>query len=242
MRFRTLHKWIGIVVGLALLMWAITGIIMMLPANRVRDSRVAALDLTRATISPAQALAGLAQRDSTPPVRSLVLIQILDQLVYQVETTRRTLLVSAETGDRFEVTPGMAEAIARASFRGTPGTIGVERLDKYDARYSSGDLPAYRVSLGDQAATISYVSARNGSVVSADSRRRMRSVVGKLHDFSALRVLTSSDWVRRGLAIGACVLSIISILTGYWLALPRRSPARRVRSTEPMLSARSSEK
>jgi len=58
--------------------------------------------------------------------------------------------------------------------------------------------------------------------------------IGKLHDFSAIKAVISADWVHRGLAITACVLSIISIFTGYWLALPRRQAPRRARSTEPM--------
>jgi uncharacterized iron-regulated membrane protein len=234
MRARTVHKWIGIVIGLALLMWTTTGIIMVLPVNRVRDTRVQPLDISRAIVSPAQAVARAANRDSAMAVRSLTVIQILDRVVYQVETRRRTLLVDAASGEPFEISADLAEAIARASFRGTAGQVEVERLERYDARYSSGDLPAFRVSLGDAAKTVSYVSGRTGSMMTGDSRRRLRPVVGKLHDFSAIKAVISADWVHRSLAIGACVLSIVSIFTGYWLALPRRSPNRRARTTEPL--------
>ena len=233
MRARTLHKWMGIVIGLALLMWTTTGIIMVLPVRRVRDTGDRPLQVSRAVISPAQAIARIAG-DSVPRVRSVVLLQIADQVVYQVETRRRAVLVNAETGEPFEVSALVAEQIARGAFRGTAGKVTVEHLTAYDARYSGGDLPAFRVSLGDSANTVSYVSARNGSIVSADSRRRLRGVVGKLHDFSAIKAVISADWVHRGLAITACVLSIISIFTGYWLALPRRQAPRRARSTEPM--------
>jgi Na+-transporting NADH:ubiquinone oxidoreductase subunit F len=235
MRARTLHKWLGIVIGLALLMWTITGIIMVLPANRVRDTGGGQLQVGRAVISPAQVVARLAEADSAPRVRSVALIQLADHILYQVETRRRTVLVDAESGELFQVTAEVAGQIARGAFRGTPGKITIEQLTEYDARYSGGDLPAYRVSLGDSANTVSYVSARNGSIVSADSRRRLRGVVGKLHDFSAIKAVISTDWVHRSLAIAACVLSIISILTGFWLALPRKPVSRRPgRSTEPM--------
>jgi Na+-transporting NADH:ubiquinone oxidoreductase subunit F len=235
MRARTVHKWMGIVIGLVLLMWTITGIIMVLPMKRLRDTGLKPIEVARATISPAQVVARLAERDSTPPVRSIGLVMIADNVVYQVETRRRTLLINAETGEPFEISAAVAEQVARASLQGTPGQVAVERLTQYDARYSGGDLPTYRVSLGDSANTVSYVSARNGSIVSADSRRRLRGVVGKLHDFSAIKAVISADWVRRSLAITACVLSIISIFTGYWLAWPRNQVARRPgRSTEPM--------
>lgn len=234
MRARTLHKWIGIVIGLALLMWTTTGIIMVLPVNRVRDGEVRPLQVGRAVISPAQAVARLSEGDSVSRVRSVALIQIADYVVYQVETRRRAVLINAETGEPFEISAAVAEQVARGAFRGMPGKVTVERLTEYDARYRGGDLPTYRVSLGDSAATVTYVSARNGTVVSADRGRRWRGVVGKLHDFSAIKAVISNDWVHRGLAITACALSIVSIFLGYWLALPRKQAARRARSTEPM--------
>ncbi len=237
MRARSIHKWMGIVIGLALLMWTVTGIIMVLPRNRPRDAGPARLDVARATIAPAQAVARLAERDSGAlAVRSVTLVQVLDQVLYQVEMRRRTVLVDAATGEPVEITAAMAEAIARRNFRGAPGTVQVERLTGYDARYGSGDLPAWRVTLGDAAGTVSYVSGRNGSIVSADSRRRFRSIIGKLHDFSAIKVLVSADWVHRTLAIGACLLSIVSIITGYWLAFvrPRARPQPRARTTMPL--------
>ena len=234
MRARDLHKWMGIVIGLVLLMWTTTAIIMALPVKRVRETSVKSLDVARAVISPAQALARLTERDSAGTVRSITLIQVLDNVLYQVEARRRTLLVNAETGEPFEVSAAVAERIARETFRGVPGKVEVERLTSYDARYSSGDLPAFRVSLGDSASTVSYVSARNGAIVSADSRRRLRSIAGKLHDFTAIKAVISADWVHRGISITASVLALVSIVTGYWLALPRRPVSRRVRSTEPM--------
>jgi hypothetical protein len=228
-RSRTIHKWIGVVIGLALLMWTITGIIMALPGRRVRETSVGTIDLSRATIAPVQALARLADRDSASPVRAVSLIQILDHVVYRAETARRTLLVNAENGQPFEITPAIAEGLARRSIRGTVGEATVERLTTHDSRYASGDLPAYRVTLNG-AATVAYVSARDGSVIQGDSRR-LRSIVGKLHDFSAIKLLISADWVHRALAIGTCSLAIIGILTGYWLALYR--PRRPMRNTEP---------
>ena len=233
LRSRTLHKWIGVAIGLVLLMWTITGIIMVWPTNRVRDTSGQTVDLSRAIVSPAQALERLADQDSAAPARAVSLVQILDHVVYQVDTRRRTFLVDAENGELFEITPAVAESIARKSFRGTVGEVMVEQLTAYDARYGSGDLPAWRVSLGDEAGTVSYVSGKNGTVISGDSRRRFRSVAGKLHDFSAIKVIVSADWVHRFLAIGACLLAITSIVTGYWLALPRKPPQRE-RATLPM--------
>ncbi len=173
--------------------------------------------------------------DSVPPVRGFQVLQILDAVVYQIQTRRNTVLINAATGDRYSITPDIAREIARTSFRGTPGEVQVEHLTAYDAGYSSGALPAYRVRLGDAASTITYVSELDGSVVTGDSRKRFRAAAGKLHDFSVVKLVFTADWIHRGLAMLTCFVAIGGILTGYWLALPKKkAPPTRPRSTMPM--------
>lgn len=233
MRIRTVHKWIGIAVGLVLLMWSVTGIIMILPGRPSEDAG-APIDLARATIPPAAALAGLTGRDPARAVRSLALIPILDRLVYQIEAGRKTYLIDASSGERVEITAETAREIAVRKFRGTPGQIQVERLVAHDAGYAAGTLPVYRVQMGDSRSTVSYVSERDGSVVTRDSRRQLRLTAGRLHDFSIIRLVGRADWFHRSLAVGAGLIVIGSILTGYWLAIPVRARMTRRRVTEPM--------
>lgn len=227
---RTIHKWIGIVTGIALLIWTVTGIIMVIPAPSSTPAP-SAFDLSRVTVPPGAVLAALSAGDSVPAVRSLALVQILDRVLYQIETPGQTILVDASNGQRFEISADVAQAVARKRFRGTPGQVTVEHLTAHDARYKTGTLPAYRVSFGDAAGTVAYVSARTGTLVQ-DRRRGFRVVVRRLHDFSILKDVIPADWVHRGLAIGACLLAIGGIVTGYWLALP--PPKRKTRVTEAM--------
>ncbi|MEO8200324.1 MAG: PepSY domain-containing protein [Gemmatimonadota bacterium] len=234
MQTRTLHKWIGILIGLVLLMWTVTGIIMVLPGNRSRQTaKSAPLDVASAIISPAAALVPLG--DSIAPVKSVELIPILDRVAYRIEGKGRTVLIDAKSGERIQVTPDAAREIAVRALRGRAGKARVETLTKHDARYPSGDLPVYRVILDDSAATVSYVSPGDGSIVSGDSRNRIRSVAGRLHDFSVVTIFVKSQWFHRSLIILASLVAIGGIVTGYWLALPRPRPTTtRQRVTVPM--------
>jgi hypothetical protein len=215
-------------------MWTMTGIIMVWPGRTRERGGDTPIDLSKATLSPAEVMSRLSVTDSITRVRGLAVLQILDQVVYQVQTRRGSILINAGTGDRYSITPDVAWAIALQGIRGAPGSVRVEHLTEYDARYSSGDLPVYRVTVGDAASTVKYVSERDGSVVSSDSRRRFRAAAGKLHDFSAIKMIFAADWLHRGLAITVCFVAIGGILTGYWLAVPAKKPPARVRSTMPV--------
>ena len=230
-RARQLHKWIGICVGIILLMWAVTGVILMIPGRAPRVI-ARALRLEQATVSPQQAIA-TAGGDSTGDIRSVALIQIHDRIVYRIDRGRRPILVDAASGARIEITAALAEAVARDAMNRPSGEVRVQPVTKHDALYPSGSLPAWRITIPGGAAP-AHVSRLDGTFVPAQSRSRVRSLAHDLHNFSIIRELVAADWFSRSLAIIAGLVSVASILTGYWLALPRRKTARRPRSTEPL--------
>ena len=226
-RSRPLHKWIGIVVGIILLMWSVTGIVLMIPGPRPAvNARV--LDVHQATVSPAQA-ALAAGGDSALNIRAMSLIQIHDQLVYRIDTGRRPILIGASSGQRLEIGAELAEAIAREGTGGTSAPATVDLVLNHDGLYTTGSLPVWRVRFGD--GVPAHVTQQDGTLVPPGSRSRFRAVSHDLHNFSILRELIPANWFYRSSAILLAAVSVISIVTGYWLAWPRR---RRVRTTEPM--------
>jgi uncharacterized iron-regulated membrane protein len=229
MRARWLHKWIGIWVGIVLLMWTVTGIILMVPGPRT-EVRVRPIPLSRAVVSPSQALAR-AGGDSTGEVRSTSLIRIHQHVAYRIDRGRRPLLVDAETGERLEITAALAEAIARDATGRSGGPAEVVTVRKHDALYITGNLPVWRVTFEGVEAPL-HVSQLDGALVPA--RSRFRAVVHDLHNMSIVQDLVAGDRFFRAFAIIAGTVALAGILTGYWLALPLRKPTRRARSTEPM--------
>ena len=230
MRARPLHKWIGIFVGIILLMWSVTGVYLMVPAPR-QVLRHRPLPLERATISPQQARA-IAVGDSGGEVRSASLIHLHERIAYRIESGRRPILVDAETGERFDITAALAESIARNALDRREGKARVEAVRKHDRYYFSGSLPVWRVSFEGVDGPPSHVSQLDGAFVPA--RSRLRAIMHDLHNFAIVQEFVPADWVSRWSAIIAGTVSVLSILTGYWLALPRGRAKRRARSTEPM--------
>lgn len=232
MRARSLHKWIGIFVGVVLLMWSVTGVVLMVPGHR---PEVAArpIPLERAAVSPREALV-IALGESGGEVRAASLVRIHQRVAYRIDGGRRPILVDAESGERIEITANLAEAVAREAIGREGGTVRVEPLRKHDAFYPAGSLPVWRVRFEGVEGGPSHVSQLDGTFVPAGSRSRFRTLMHDLHNFTIIRDFVAADWFFRTLAIIAGVVSIISIVTGYWLALPRRQGTRRVRSTEPM--------
>ena len=230
MRARPLHKWIGIFVGIILLMWCVTGVILMLPAHR-QEARARPIPLDRATVSPRHAVA-VALGDSVSQARSVSLIRIHQRVAYRIDGGRRPVLVDAETGERLTVTPALAEAVAREALGRTGGNAGVETVRKHDALYFSGNLPVWRVTFDGDDGPPSHVSQLDGAFI--PGRSRFRAIMHDMHNFAIIKEFVAPDWFSRSLAIISGTVAIISIITGYWLALPRRTPNRRTRSTEPM--------
>ena len=226
-RARPLHKWIGILVGLVLLMWSITGIVMMLPGSRPSTDGRARIDFSRASVSPAQVIAAMG--DSIPQVRSISIIQIYDLVAYRLDTARRPVLIDASSGGRIEITPALAESVARQAMGGGSGTLSVEVMSSHDRGYSTGSLPVYRVAMGG---TTGYVSQLDGAFIPSNTGRKWKALVHDLHNFSVIKLVIHPDWVYRTSAIFVSLVSIVSIFTGYWLALPR--PKRKARVTEPL--------
>jgi uncharacterized iron-regulated membrane protein len=236
-RARQLHKWIGIFVGIILLMWAVTGIVLMVPARRP-EVRTRPLQLEGATLSPQQALA-IAAGDSAGAVRTVSLIQIHDRIAYRIDRGRRPILVDAATGARMEITAALAEAVAREAMNQAGGKVDVAAVRKHDAYYPTGSLPVWRVTFEGAEGAPSHVNRLDGTFIPAGSRSRLHSLAHDLHNFSIVQEVIAADWFFRTFAIVAGIVSVVSIITGYWLTLPRRKTTRRVRSTEPMSFAKS---
>lgn len=224
-RPRKLHKWIGIGIGLFFFMWTVTGVIMIFPGRRgPASAQSLPPDWSTAVVSPARAVAAAREAADSlgNPVRSVALAYEGGRLLYRVQLARGNRLIDATTGARYEVTREEAIRLARAAFTGTPGSVTVEPLARHDIRYPAGALPVFRVVLGDAAGTVAYVSPRDASVTLSDGTRRFRSMASRMHDFSLVRNLTGSSGLHFWLVMLSCIVAVAGVITGYWLAWPRR--------------------
>jgi hypothetical protein len=205
------HKWIGVSVGLVLAMWLFTGIIMVTGRPLNLPSRP--LDFSTAVISPAQASA-----TSAVAVTRLELIGIGSAPIYKISTDSGTTLIDARSGEPFVVADSIAVAIAIEA----SGISGVTRTTRMA---SEGSAPGYRIVFSDPASTVVEVDA-NGAARVTDRLRRFRSLMGGLHTFGVLRRVIDSRNTVAGLLVGVAGTALVSVVTGYIMALPRRRRSR----------------
>ena len=218
------HKWIGIAVGVLLFSWTASGIVMMIPQSSVARSGPgtdAVIDWLAVTVSPARA-AEVASAAGGGTARKVDLQRLRDGMVYLVRFDGgRTVLVDASAGVIIRITADRATAIATD---GLPEAVvrRVDRIDRAPAGYW-GRLPAFRVELDDPRRTVAYVAEATGEVSRTVWRDRVQAQLGhSVHVFTPLKYLPGRDLTRVGTLVVTSLIALVSILTGYWLALPKR--------------------
>jgi uncharacterized iron-regulated membrane protein len=232
--FYKLHKWLAIGVGLILLMWIVTGIVMGSVGDRaLENAPPAPVNYSRVTLSPAQALEHLSGHTESA-IKSLTIVQLGGRPLYQVRLAdKSSVFIDAADGAEVVITPALARTMAEEAV-GRAAPANAIEVRAHDKDYPSGPLPILRVVYADAGQTSVDVSPRTAEVRVNDSRRRMRRLVGSLHTFGTLRGVIRSQATVHQLFIFASIVSLIVVITGYVLALPRR---RRSRAGETQGSA-----
>jgi uncharacterized iron-regulated membrane protein len=206
------HKWIGISVGVFLAMWLFTGIIMV-TGPRPPSPPTPQVDFSTAVISPAQAAA-----KGSAPVSRIELVAIGTAPTYKLSTSSGTVLVDARSGETVVINDSVAIMIASQA-SGVSAPAKARRL-----RPGAGPSE-YRVVFSDQAATVVEIEA-SGAAKATDRLRRFRSVINGLHTFGALRGVIPNRDIVEWLLVLIAGTALVSVVTGYVMALPRRRRSR----------------
>lgn len=222
--FYKVHKWVGVAVGVVLLMWIVTGVLLSAGEGR-GQGRATPPDYSRATVSPAAAVTAASTGDGgLTAVRSVELDRLGDRLIYRVKgTPRGVALIDAGTGERVVIDESLARALAQQAV--PKGAIASAELIRANDRGYPGSLPAWRVTFGDAEATWFHVGAQDGLVNVSTSASRISSTLHGLHTFGSLTALHIERRHIRLLLIAASVVALTVVATGYVLSLPRRRRA-----------------
>lgn len=218
------QKWIGVVLGVLLLMWAVSGIALILPPSVAESGGTTpnATNWTTVVISPAQAVQA-ASRSADSLVRSVVLRRILDTMTYVVRLKNgSTSFVDATTGRTYSMTDSMAFRIATAGLSNKGLDHHITRVTARPAWYRGG-LPAFRVELDDGVGTEVYVSESTAGVERTTQNDRLRDrIIRVAHRLEPLDNIRGGAHIRKAVIAAACVATIVYALLGFWLALPTR--------------------
>jgi uncharacterized iron-regulated membrane protein len=218
--FYRIHKWVGVGIGAVLLMWIVTGVLLSAGEGR-GPGRVAPPDYARATLSPAAAVAAATTGDSgLRAIRAVELDRLGDRVIYRLKgAPRGTALIDATTGERIVIGESLARELAQRAVPG--GTIESAELIHANDRGYPGSLPAWRVRIADAEATWFHIS-EDGLITISTTASRTSSTLHGLHTFGSLTALHIERRHIRLLLVGASLVALAVVVTGYILSLPRR--------------------
>jgi uncharacterized iron-regulated membrane protein len=224
--YRKIHRWLGIVVGLQLLLWTAGGLFFSLnPIAKVRGETEKpappALDATAPAVSPEQALIDLMAHHPQAEVRTVTLRPHVEGAVYEIAYMERGesrwALADAATGelrgpvDREEA----LEIAARAYLPGSPvAEVSLVTEAAPGSEYRERPLPAYRVNFDDPLGTRLYVSVERGVVTARrNDRWRLFDLLWMLH----IMDYQTRDNFNSLLLQVASGLGLVTVLSGFAL-------------------------
>lgn len=174
--YRKIHRYLGIVIGIQLLLWTGSGFFFSLNSiEKVRgeteQAEASSLYLTSRMASPDTALRELENTHGEVDVFSVLLRPHLDgdvfEIAYRQEGAMRWALADTATGHlRHPIDRDEAVSLARQDFRIQAEIAAVDLISvvEPDSEYRDHPLPAYRVTFDHPLGTRIYVSADRGVV------------------------------------------------------------------------------
>ena len=227
---RTLHKWLGLAVGIQILIWLATGLYMVVvnidfihgdPLVRNMQETVVVPDSSRLSIG------GLITR--YPDAIQINLRPVMGKTFYTVATAEKRYLVDPETGAvKSPLDEEAAREIAQYHFAGKARVIKAALITSNPPmEIKTRRLPLWRIDFDDRFATSFYIDPHNGSLTTR------RHQYWRIFDF--MWMLHIMDYEDRSdahnlLLIIAQFAGLTFAISGLWLLFYSFSGSRRKKS------------
>lgn len=165
--FITVHKWIGLIVGVQVVVWMLSGAVMaVFPIEQVRGEN----NIARQDPALLDGLTGLIAPDAAVTAAggsatAATLTILAGEPVYEVKMADgAAALIDARSGVVMSPIPeALARRIAEADFIGDASALSAELITEEGGDYR-GRLPAWRIQFGDADNTRIYVAANDGRI------------------------------------------------------------------------------
>jgi len=164
---RKLHKWLGLVIGLQVLVWVVTGAtISLLDAQTVGGRLTRAAPVAKPMLTRYTGIVPLSQLPvSITAATGVHLSSFFDRPVYRVDENGGRTLFDAQSGQKLIIDRALAEQIGRSSYAGEGAYAGMSRLDGGSEELRAVPGALWRLDFTDEVATRVYVSAQDGRVL-----------------------------------------------------------------------------
>jgi len=227
-----LHKWLGLFIGLQILIWLSTGLYMVVVNLDFIHGDPLVKNMQQVITVPTAADTGIADLYTRfPTVRNIGLRSVLGKTFYTLSTPENRYLVDPATGD--VVSPlgeQSAREIAEFHFNGDGPVIAATLISSDPPReIGPRRLPLWRIDFDDRYSTTFYIDPLNGRLVTR------RHQYWRIFDF--LWMLHIMDYVNRDdahnlLLKTAQITGLTFALTGFWLLYFRLKPRRKRRKAQ----------
>ena len=152
--FRRIHKWVGLILGLQFLLWALSGSVMALLDKDAVGGHGDGMG--HAHPLPAGAYFDVAALPRGEAVTGVALRDLGSRPVYEVQSAKGVRLVDATSGADINVDPAMARAVAAMMNDAPIRQVSVLAKANLEARDHAG--PMWRVDFADAENSSAYVS------------------------------------------------------------------------------------
>lgn len=185
---RRIHKWIGLTIGIQLILWTLSGAVMsMLDHETVAGGP--AIELSTPAIPTASGWQAVRRLLAGREVTGIAVRPLLDRYVYEAATVSGPLLFDVESGRPVAVDAALAKRIAEAAYGRAPRVRSVTPLRELDLAVREHELPIWRIDFEDEANNSFYVSATTGHLL------QRRNDTWRTWDF--FWMLHNMDYVNR---------------------------------------------
>lgn len=218
--------------GVFILIWCISGILMIMPSDwfggSARLSRPD-IDYRNVMLSPAEAISRLeAHTGVAENIKNIQLQQIHHHLVYQIRTMGSGVhRIDGVTGDYFEYTAELAEDMARNAFKINAPLIESTRLTEHDSTFPFGQLPAYRMRFDNEPDVNYFVIENNARIRRSTNTSLIAGIIMSLHTLEPVEHITNSRMVRDTFLYLTGGLTLLGAIIGYIMTLPAGRKKRR---------------
>ena len=215
---RTLHKWLGLFVGLQIVLWTISGFYMVVVDLDFIHGDPLVRNL-RTSVEAGRAAVRFSEIARTHEQVTQVSLKALPGLgvpVYDVTANGQRVLIHAISGERLSPLPqAMIESLARSYYAGK-GALASAALLRSDPplEIQTRPLPLWRADFDDWLETSLYIHPDTGELVTR--RHRFWRWFDFLWMFHIMDYDTRSD-MNNSLLRVATVLGAVTVLSGGWL-------------------------
>jgi uncharacterized iron-regulated membrane protein len=215
---RTLHKWLGLIVGIQLVFWTISGFYMVVvDLDFIHgDPLVRNLRVPLADPNPQIAFKDVAQRFDGVTAIALRALPGQPAPLYEVTTDIGQVLVDATTGQLISpLSQDVVRDLSQQYYAGSGKLASLELIER-DApmEIQSRPLPLWRADFDDWLQTSLYVHPDTGVLVTR--RHRFWRFFDFVWMFHIMDYESRTD-MNNGLLRTATIAGLVTVLSGCWL-------------------------